>query len=174
MNLTTTRSTKPTYIYTLNIDGVQCYVGLTTREPSVRLFEHLEAATLKRTRKDRVLARALEVGCEVTITVIETVEPGAYVDQEERNRARLEDDGYTLLNSKQGDQLNKLTLREQAVVKREIAEWRSKTRKVRNAIKLKTKRVNERRNRQGEQRSVVEMLEFINRLQKTQTNTAHQ
>lgn len=164
MSTRTTKDNKPTDIYTLNIDDVPCYVGLTTREPSVRLFEHLESASLKRTLKDRVLARALEVGCAVTITVIETVAPGEYTDQEETHRARLEDEGFTLLNSKQGDQFNRLTTREQAALRREIAEWKSKTRKVRNAIKQKAKRLNDKRVKQKHAETVLANLAFTRRM----------
>lgn len=164
MNTRTTKDSKPTDIYTLNIDDVPCYVGLTTREPSVRLFEHLESASTKRTQKDRVLARALEVGCAVTITVIETVAPGEYTDQEETHRALLEDEGFRLLNSKSGDQLNRLTLREQAALKREIGEWKSKTRKVRNAIKQKTKRVNDKRVKKQRAETVLANLAFAHRI----------
>jgi hypothetical protein len=159
MNSHQTRNNKPTDIYTLNIDDVPCYVGLTTREPSVRLFEHIESASTKRTQKDRVLARALEVGCAITITVIETVAPGEYTDQEETHRARLEDEGFT-----QGDQFNRLTTREQAALRREIAEWKSKTRKVRNAIKQKIKRATDKRVKQRRAETVIANLKFQRRM----------
>lgn len=164
MNTRTIRDNKPTHIYTLNIDDVPCYVGLTTREPSVRLFEHLESASLKRTKKDRVIARAREVGCAVTITVIETVPAGQYTDQEEQHRSRLEDEGFTLLNSKGGDQLNQLTRAEQAEVRRRIADWKHSTRKVRKAIDAKIKRETDKRTKKLRQETVLANLAFTRRM----------
>lgn len=156
MNPTNLRSTRPTLIYTLNVDDVPAYVGLTTREPSVRLFEHLESAQTGRTLKDRVLAAAQATGSTVTITVIETVPAGQYTDQEERHRERLEYEGYALLNSKAGDTLNALTRREQAQLRAQVAAWKRTNKKALDAINRKQAALTKKRHNESLMKQVID------------------
>ena len=164
MNPRHLRSKRQTLIYTLDIDGVPVYVGLTTRDPALRLFEHLESAQLKHTKKDRVLQAAQDTGSTVTITVIETVAPGQYTDQEERHRERLENEGYLLLNSKAGDQLNALTRKEQATLRAEAAAWKRKNKKALDSIKRKQDTLTKKRLQQREGEALINRLKAMRQL----------